>query len=108
MRTRAENELLPLQKIAEQEICKALLTAAALAVLPRVTNIGMVLKFLYKINSLICFLFMIISGHNLIHSRQKMNPLIFSIPDIYIQKIIIMMIDYYHMIVMIQNIESIN
>ncbi|CAF1481086.1 unnamed protein product [Rotaria sordida] len=40
MRERAENELLPLQEIAEQEIRKALLTAKALAVLPRVTTIA--------------------------------------------------------------------
>jgi hypothetical protein len=37
MRQRAENELLPSQEIAEQEIRKALLTAEALAVLPGVT-----------------------------------------------------------------------
>jgi hypothetical protein len=40
MRTRAENELYPLQAIAEDEVRKALLTGEALAVLPAVHNIG--------------------------------------------------------------------
>ncbi|CAF4810079.1 unnamed protein product, partial [Rotaria magnacalcarata] len=35
----AENELLPLQEIAEQEMRKALLTAEAAAVLPGVSTI---------------------------------------------------------------------
>ena len=43
MRQRAESELLPLQEIAEQEVRKGLLTAEALAVLPNMRNIGMVL-----------------------------------------------------------------
>ncbi|CAF2895701.1 unnamed protein product [Rotaria sp. Silwood2] len=88
MRERAENELLLLQEIAEQEIRKALLTAEALVALPHVTTIGMILIFLCKVNSLICFLFMFLSGHNLIHNRWKMNPHLLSsssffIPDIY-------------------------
>ncbi|CAF3168703.1 unnamed protein product [Rotaria sp. Silwood2] len=48
MRERAENELLSLQKVAEREIRKALLTSEALVVLPRVANI--------------------------VHSRRIMNP----------------------------------
>ncbi|CAF4235009.1 unnamed protein product, partial [Rotaria sordida] len=39
MRQRAENELTPLQEIAEQEVRKGLLTGEALAVLPNITNI---------------------------------------------------------------------
>jgi hypothetical protein len=41
MRKRAENELLPLQQIAEQEVREALLTGEALAVLPNILNLGM-------------------------------------------------------------------
>jgi MarR-like DNA-binding transcriptional regulator SgrR of sgrS sRNA len=41
MRQRAEEEIVPLQQIAEQEVRQALLTAEALAVLPNITNIGM-------------------------------------------------------------------
>ncbi|CAF3352145.1 unnamed protein product [Rotaria sp. Silwood1] len=66
MRQRAENELAPLQEIAEQEVRKGLLTGEALAVLPNITNIG----------------------HSLVHTRRKMIPPIpnsssFIIPDIY-------------------------
>ena len=43
MRERAEKELLPLQEIAEQEVRNGLLTGEALAVLPRVNNMGMLL-----------------------------------------------------------------
>ncbi|CAF4112348.1 unnamed protein product [Rotaria sordida] len=91
MRERAENELLPLHEIAEQEIRKALLTAETRAVLPRVTTIG----------------------HNLIHNRWKTNPHLpqsssFFILDIYTQNIIIIMLDYYYTLVMIQNFKSIN
>jgi hypothetical protein len=45
MRERAENETTSLQKIAEQEVREALLTAEALAVLPRINNLGMVFVF---------------------------------------------------------------
>ncbi|CAF2987471.1 unnamed protein product [Rotaria sp. Silwood2] len=48
MRERAENELLSLQKVAEREIRKALLTSEALVVLPRVANIDMILICLCK------------------------------------------------------------
>jgi hypothetical protein len=44
MRERAENEILPLQVIAEQEVRNALMTAEALAVIPGVTSIGIVKK----------------------------------------------------------------
>ena len=44
MRQRAEKEFLPLQQIAEEEVRQALLSREALAVLPRVTNIGMFLS----------------------------------------------------------------
>jgi hypothetical protein len=57
MRQWAENESLALQEIVEQEVQKALLTAEALAVIPGVTNIGMVLIFLYNINILVCFFY---------------------------------------------------
>lgn len=40
MRKRAENELLPLQQIAEQEVRRCLLTGEALAVLPNILNLG--------------------------------------------------------------------
>jgi hypothetical protein len=46
MRQRAENEILPLQVIAEQEVRNVLLTAEALVVLPSITNIGIALIFL--------------------------------------------------------------
>ncbi|CAF3649126.1 unnamed protein product, partial [Rotaria sp. Silwood1] len=49
MRKRAENEITSLQKIAEQEVRQALLTGEALAVLPRINNLG----------------------HNLVHQRRK-------------------------------------
>ena len=45
MRQRAEHELLLLQEIAEQEVRKSLLTGEALAVLPNILNIGMILIF---------------------------------------------------------------
>jgi len=45
MRKRAEDELLPLQEIAEQEVRKGLLTGEALAVLPNILNLGMILRF---------------------------------------------------------------
>ncbi len=45
MRRRAENEITSLQQIAEQEVRQALLTAEALAVLPRINNMGMILLF---------------------------------------------------------------
>jgi hypothetical protein len=45
MRQRAENELLPLQEIAEQEVRKGLMTGEALAILPNILNLGMVLTF---------------------------------------------------------------
>ncbi|CAF1362499.1 unnamed protein product [Rotaria sordida] len=66
MRLRAENELTPLQEIAEQEVRKGLLTGEALAVLPNITNIG----------------------HSLVHIRRKLIPPIpysssFTIPDVY-------------------------
>ena len=41
MGERAEKELITLQQIAEQEVRQALLSSEALAVLPRVTNIGL-------------------------------------------------------------------
>ena len=41
MRQRAEKEFVPLQQIAEEEVRHALLSGEALAVLPRVTSIGM-------------------------------------------------------------------
>ncbi|CAF3133772.1 unnamed protein product [Rotaria sp. Silwood2] len=66
MRQRAENELLPLQEIAEQEVRKGLLTGEALAVLPNILNLG----------------------HNLIQNRRKLMPPLpqscsFSISDEY-------------------------
>ncbi len=44
-RQRAEHELLPLQEVAEQEVRKSLLTGEALAVLPNILNLGMILIF---------------------------------------------------------------
>lgn len=41
MRKRAQTDLIPLQEIAEDEIRQRLLTGEALAVLPNITNIGM-------------------------------------------------------------------
>ncbi|CAF1547891.1 unnamed protein product, partial [Adineta ricciae] len=66
MRKRAENELLPLQQIAEQEVRQGLLTGEALAVLPNILNLG----------------------HNLVNNRRVMMPPIpqsysFTIPDEY-------------------------
>ena len=66
IRERAENEFLPLQEIAEQEVQNALLTGEALAVLSRVINMG----------------------HNLVHTRRKTIPTLpqsstFDIPDVY-------------------------
>jgi hypothetical protein len=46
MRKRAENETTSLQIIAEQEVRQALLTGEALAVLPRINRLGMILIFL--------------------------------------------------------------
>ncbi|CAF4305511.1 unnamed protein product, partial [Rotaria sordida] len=43
MRRRTENETTPPQQIAEQEVRQALLTAEALAVLPGINNMGMVI-----------------------------------------------------------------
>jgi len=43
LRQRAEHELLPLQEIAEQEVRKGLLTGEALAVLPNILNLGIML-----------------------------------------------------------------
>ncbi|CAF0881500.1 unnamed protein product [Adineta ricciae] len=68
MRERAENEVLPLQEIAEQEVRKALLTGEALAVMPRVNDIE--------------------SGRHLTRARRKMTPALpqstsFTIPDMY-------------------------
>ena len=45
MRKRAETELLPLQQIAEDEVRQQLLTGEALAVLPHITNLGMLKLF---------------------------------------------------------------
>ncbi|CAF1484531.1 unnamed protein product [Rotaria sordida] len=45
MRKGAENRTTSLQKIAEQEVRQALLTAEALANLPRINNLGMILLF---------------------------------------------------------------
>ncbi|CAF1309220.1 unnamed protein product [Rotaria sordida] len=74
MRQRTESEILPLQIIAEHEMRNALLTVEALAVLPGVTNIDIVLIFLYNVNILVYFLFMFVLGHNLVHNRRKMIP----------------------------------
>ncbi|CAF1550758.1 unnamed protein product [Adineta ricciae] len=40
MRKRAENEILPLRGMAEQEVRKGLLSGEALAVLPNILNLG--------------------------------------------------------------------
>ncbi len=57
MRKRAENETTSLKKIAEQEVRQALLTAEALAILPRINKLGMILLFpCASINSYICCL----------------------------------------------------
>jgi hypothetical protein len=45
MRQRAEHELLPLQEIAEQKVRKGLMTGEALAVLPNILNLGLILIF---------------------------------------------------------------
>ena len=56
MRRRAEEEIVPMQQIAEQEVRQALLTAEALAVLPNISNLGMAIVFLCHINILfVCF-----------------------------------------------------
>lgn len=89
MRQRAENELVPLQEIAEQEVRKGLLTGEALAVLPNITNIGMILIFLYvTLTNIFLFFFTLLLGHSLVHVRHKTIPPIpnsssFIIPDIY-------------------------
>jgi hypothetical protein len=89
MRERAENELIPLKKIAEQEIRNDLLTAEALAVLPNVTSIRMIIICLNNISTLVCFfLFMFVSGRSLVRNRQKMTRAVsqsssFTIPDVY-------------------------
>ena len=85
MRERAENEVIPLQEIAEQEVRKALLTGEALAVLPRVNDIGMLRYFLWNKFFLI---FRLHSGRHLTRSRRKMAPPLpqsssFAIPDAY-------------------------
>ncbi|CAF3522849.1 unnamed protein product [Rotaria sp. Silwood2] len=66
MRKRAENELVPLQEIAEQEVRRGLLTGEALGVLPNILNLG----------------------HNLTRTRRQVMPPIpssccFTIPDEY-------------------------
>ncbi|CAF0797118.1 unnamed protein product [Adineta ricciae] len=66
MRKRAENELLSLQQIYEQEVRQGLLTGEALVVLPNILNLG----------------------HNLVNNRRVMMPLIpqsysCTIPDEY-------------------------
>jgi hypothetical protein len=73
MRKRAENETTSLQKIAEQEVREALLTGEALAVLPRVNNLGM-LFFFYVRDRFNYLLLIIVSGHNLVHHRRKATP----------------------------------
>lgn len=85
MRERAENEVAPLQEIAEQEVRKALLTGEALAVLPRVNDLGM----LYCLSGSERFLiFRLNIGRHLTRSRRKMTPVLpqsssFAIPDAY-------------------------
>jgi len=57
MRQRAEKELLPLQEIVEQEVRKGLMTGEALAVLPNILNLGMLLKFYLILTHLsVCFI----------------------------------------------------
>ncbi len=107
MRKRAENETTSLQKIAEQEVRQALLTAEALAILPRMNHLGMVLLFpCTSINSYICCLCLfqviiwciidvkqLLQYHN--HrpfSYRKLTPMI-----------IVIKIDFCYTIVMIQN-----
>jgi len=56
MRQRAENESIPSEEIARQEVRKCSLPAEALVVLPNVANIGMILIFSNDINPLVYFL----------------------------------------------------
>jgi len=56
MRQRAENESIPTEEIARQEIRKCSLPAEALAVLPNVANIGMIIIFSNNINTVVYFL----------------------------------------------------
>jgi hypothetical protein len=57
MQQRAENELVPLQEIAEQEKRKGLMTGEALAALPNILNLGMLLKFYLTLTHLsVCFI----------------------------------------------------
>jgi hypothetical protein len=56
MRQRAENESIPSEEIARQEVRKCSLSAEALAVLPNVANIGMIIIFSNNINTVVYFL----------------------------------------------------
>jgi hypothetical protein len=85
MRERAENEVAPLQEIAEQEVRKALLTGEALAVLPRVNDLGMLYCLSWNKRFLV---FRLNTGRHLTRSRRKMTPALpqsssFAIPDTY-------------------------
>ena len=89
MRRRAEKETTSLQKIAEEEVRQALLTGEALAVLPRINNLGMIFVFLLYVSKLIHILLStFVLGHNLVHHRLKVAPPIpqsphFAIPESY-------------------------
>ncbi len=88
MRKRAEDETTSLQKIAEQEVRQALLTGEALAVLPRINNLGIDIIFSLSINKFISLLFTFVSAHNLVYHRRKTTPLLpqsssFVIPETY-------------------------
>lgn len=75
MQRRAEKETTSLQKIAEEEVRQALLTGEALAVLPRINNLGMIFVFLVYVNKLIHILLStFVLGHNLVHHRLKVAP----------------------------------
>ena len=85
MRERAENEVAPLQEIAEQEVRKALLTGEALAVLPRVNDLGILYCLSWKKRFLV---FRLNTGRHLTRSRRKMTSALpqsssFAIPDTY-------------------------
>ncbi len=58
MKARAQDENTPLQQIAEQEVRRALLTAEALAVIPGVNRLGMLLVILvYQYRNTLFYLF---------------------------------------------------
>lgn len=59
MRKRAETELVPLQKIAEDEVRQKLLSGEALAILPNITNLGTFERFQFIAKTCSVFLLLL-------------------------------------------------